>query len=92
MEPSEGDVMADPDSPLIAYPPIKLIIKLERPDNQQEENSVEEENWLHQVYYYFSLFLYCRKVNNLFKIILYLKYIFKFSLINVVYFRLEEIT
>ena len=38
------------------------------------------------------IFLYCRKVYNLFKIILYLKYIFKFSLINVVYFRLEEIT
>ena len=38
------------------------------------------------------IFLYCQKVYNLFKIILYLKYIFKFSLINVVYFRLEEIT
>ena len=38
------------------------------------------------------IFLYCQKVYNLFKIISYLKYIFKFSLINVVYFRLEEIT
>jgi len=57
VEPSEGDVMADPDSPLIAYPPIKLIVKLEKPDKQQEANSVEEENWLHQVYY-FSLFLF----------------------------------
>ena len=68
MEPSEGDVMADPDSPLIAYPPIKLIIKLEKPDKQQEANSVEEENWLHQVYY-FSLFLYiCILYNTVTKI------------------------
>jgi len=76
VEPSEGGVMADPDSPLIAYPPIKLIIKLERPDNQQEENSVEEENWLHQVYYYFSLFLYIvfYIILLLFKLLSYMNY------------------
>ena len=33
-------MMADP--PLIAYPPIKRIIKQEIPDEQQEVNSVEE--------------------------------------------------
>jgi len=47
--------MADPMQ-LIAYPPIKRIIKQEVPDEPQETNSVEEENWALQVYY-FSLIL-----------------------------------
>jgi len=53
---SEKDVMAD--LPLIAYPPIKCIIKLENPDenHQQEVNSADEENWTLQVQY-FSLIL-----------------------------------
>jgi len=44
------------DLPLIAYHPIKRIIKQEVPDQPHETNSVEEENWMLQVNQ-FSLFL-----------------------------------
>lgn len=36
--------------PLIAYRPLKRLIKLEIPDESQEVNNVEEENWTRQVY------------------------------------------
>ena len=40
------------DEPLIAYPPIKCVIKLEIPDdeNQQVNSDAEEENWTPQVH------------------------------------------
>jgi len=55
MEGSEEVVMADPPL-VIAYPPIKLIIKQEMSNEHQEVNSVEKENWTLPVHY-FSLFL-----------------------------------
>jgi len=51
MESSEEVVMADPPALVIAYPPIKLIIKQEMSDEHQEVNSVEEENWTLQVHF-----------------------------------------
>ena len=48
-EGSENVAMADPASLIIAYPPIKRIIKLEILEEQQEANSFEEENWTLQV-------------------------------------------
>ena len=54
----ESENVETADSPLTAYPPIKRVIKIEIPDeNQQEVNSAGEENWTLQVHY-FSLFLY----------------------------------
>jgi len=54
----ESENVETADSPLIAYPPIKRVIKIEIPDeNQQEVNSAGEENWTLQVQY-FSFFLY----------------------------------
>jgi len=54
---SEEVAMADP--PLIAYAPLKRIIKQEMTD-EQEGNSIEEQNWTLQVitafvcrYFYF---------------------------------------
>ena len=47
---AEGSEKMMGDLPLIAYPPIKRIIKLEIPDESQEVNNVEEENWTRQVY------------------------------------------
>jgi len=45
------------DQPLIAYPPIKRIIKLEIPDKHQAVNSGEEDNWTLQVQHLLFLFL-----------------------------------
>ena len=56
-EGSDKNVMTDPSPLIIAYPPIKPIIKLEIQEEEMETNTVEvEENWTLQVYY-FSLFL-----------------------------------
>jgi len=52
-EVSEKVVMTDP-SLVIAYPPIKRVIKLEIPDEQEEAN---EENRVFQVLYHISFFL-----------------------------------
>jgi len=52
-EGSEKVTMTDP-SLVIAYPPIKRVIKLEIPDEQVEEN---EENRAFQVVYHISLLL-----------------------------------
>jgi len=41
--------MADPASLIIAYPPIKRIIKLEILEEQQGVSTVEKENWTLQV-------------------------------------------
>ncbi len=46
-ESSEKVVMTD--QPLLAYPPIKRIMKQEIPDQQQEVSTGEEENWTLQV-------------------------------------------
>ena len=51
---SEKVEMADPS--IIAYPPIKRVIKIEIPDENQEAVSAEEENWTLQQVQYFSLF------------------------------------
>jgi len=39
------------DQPLVAYPPIKPIIKQEIQDEDEEVNTVEEANWRLQVKY-----------------------------------------
>ena len=39
------------NQPLIAYPPIKSVIKQEIQDEDEEVNTVEEENWRLQVQY-----------------------------------------
>ena len=39
------------DPPVIAYPPIKRILKIEIPDENQEINTVGEENWTPQLQY-----------------------------------------
>ncbi len=45
----DGEVVMA-DQPLISYPPLKRIIKLEIPsEEQQEVNGDEEENWTLQV-------------------------------------------
>jgi len=46
----DGEKVVMADQPLISYPPLKRIIKLEIPsEEQQEVNGVEEENWTLQV-------------------------------------------
>jgi len=50
------EVIVMADQPIIAYAPIKRIIKQETSD-EQEGNSIEEENWTLQVYTVYSLFL-----------------------------------
>ena len=47
---AEGSEKMMGDLPLISYPPLKRIVKLELPDESQEVNNVEEENWTRQVY------------------------------------------
>jgi len=52
---AEGsEKVAMTDLLVIAYPPIKRVIKLEIPDEQEEAN---EENRAFQVLYHISLFL-----------------------------------
>jgi len=46
----DGEKVVMADQPLISYPPLKRIIKLEIPPEEQHEvNGVEEENWTLQV-------------------------------------------
>ena len=47
----ESEKVAMTDPPLIAYPPIKRIIKLEIEDEHQEVNSEVEEHLSLQVHY-----------------------------------------
>ena len=48
----ESEKVETADPPIAAYPPIKRVIKIEIPDeNQQEVNSAGEENWTYQVQY-----------------------------------------
>ena len=59
----KDSVMTDP-YPLIAYRPLKHIIKLETVDEHKEVNSVEEEDWTLQVQYYIMSI----KLNQMFNV------------------------